>query len=66
MQRTYTETCRNTAHHDGDKVVKVAICQSGELEGTEADVVQCLVVNAEGLIRVLNELMHGESGVVRL
>ena len=66
MQGTYTETCRNTTHHDGDKVVEVAICRSGKLEGTEADVVQCLVVNAEGLIRVLNELMHGESGVVRL
>jgi len=32
----------------------------------EADVVEGLVVDAEGLVRVLDQLVHGEGGVVRL
>jgi len=39
-------------------VVEVAIGGSGEFEGTEADVVQSLVVDAERLIGVFNELMY--------
>mmetsp|Transcript_76585 Transcript_76585/g.206366 ORF Transcript_76585/g.206366 Transcript_76585/m.206366 type:complete len:211 (+) Transcript_76585:793-1425(+) len=47
-------------------MVEIAEGRGGQLEGTEADVVQGLVVNAEALIGVLDELMHGKSSVVRL
>ena len=47
-------------------MVKITVGGGGELEGTEADVVEGLVVDAEGLVRVLDQLVHGEGGVVRL
>ena len=47
-------------------MVKVTVCRGRELQSTEADLVKCLVVNAEGLIRVLNELVHREGRVVGL
>jgi hypothetical protein len=66
--------------HDGwHEVVQVTIWGSGQLEGSHADVIESLwslveleytgyssylVVNAEGLIGVLNELMNRECGVV--
>jgi hypothetical protein len=47
-------------------MVQVAIGGIVELEGAHADVVQSLIVNAEGLIRVLDELVDGQSSVVWL
>ena len=47
-------------------MVKITISWGGELESSEADVVEGLVVNAHDLVGVLNELMDGESGVVWL
>jgi len=47
-------------------MVEVPVGWCCQLEGTEADVVQCLVVDTVSLIGVLDELMDGESGVVRL
>ena len=47
-------------------MVKITIGWGGELEGSEADIVQSLVINAHNLIGVLDELMHGEGGVVWL
>ena len=47
-------------------MVEVAVCGGGELQGAEADIVESLVINAESLIGVLNELVDGQSGVVRL
>ena len=32
----------------------------------EADVIESLIVNAEALVSVLHQLMHGESGIVGL
>merc|ERR1719267_182558 len=56
----------HTGHAGGAQVVEVAVGRGGELEGTEADVVQGLVVKAHALIGVLDQLMHGEGGVVWL
>lgn len=56
----------NTGHDGRDQVVEVAIRGVGELEGAHADVVESLVVDAEGLVRVFNELMDGKRGVVGL
>jgi len=38
-------------------VVEVTVGGSGELQGPEADVIESLVVNAERLVCVLNELV---------
>jgi len=56
----------DTGHDDGNQMVQVIVGRGGQLESAEADVVQRLVINAKGLVRVLNELVDGESGVVRL
>jgi hypothetical protein len=45
-------------------MVEIAIRWGRKLEGTEADFIQGLVINAEGLVGVLDELMHGECGVI--
>jgi len=56
----------DTRHGDGDQMVEITIGWGGELEGSEADIVQGLVIDDLDLIGVLNELMHGEGGVVWL
>ena len=47
-------------------MIEVTIGGSFELQGSEADVVQGLIVNAEGLVGVLDQLMDRQGGVVRL
>ena len=47
-------------------MVEISVGGGGELEGSEADIIEGLVIDAHDLISVLNELMHGESGVVWL
>merc|ERR1712159_429350 len=56
----------HAGHASGAKVVQVAISWGGELEGTEADVVQSLVVHAHTLVSVLDQLVDGEGSVVWL
>ena len=48
------------------KMVEISVGGVGELEGTEADVVESFVVDAEGLVGVLDKLVDGERGVVGL
>ena len=47
-------------------MIEVAICWCRELQGPEANVVQGLVINAEGLVGVLDQLVNGERRVVWL
>ncbi len=47
-------------------MVEVSIGRGCELESSEADVIECLIVNAEGFISVLHKLVHRESGIVWL
>jgi len=56
----------NTGHGDGDEVVQIAVGGGGELEGSEADVVESFVIDAVGLVGVFDQLVHGEGGVVGL
>jgi hypothetical protein len=56
----------HTGHDSRDEVVEITVRGVGKLESTHADVVESLVVNAEGLVGVLHKLVDGESGVVRL
>mmetsp|Transcript_18074 Transcript_18074/g.56303 ORF Transcript_18074/g.56303 Transcript_18074/m.56303 type:complete len:279 (+) Transcript_18074:891-1727(+) len=60
------EAARRARHDGGDEVVEVAKGGRGQLERAEADVVQRLVIEQEALVRVLDELVHGERRVVRL
>ena len=61
-----TEAAGNTGESGGDEMVKITVGGGGELEGSEADIVEGLVINAHNLIGVLDELMDGEGGVVGL
>ena len=56
----------HAGHDGGHQVVQVTIGGGGQLEGAEANVVQRLVVNAEHLIGVLDQLVDGQGGVVGL
>jgi hypothetical protein len=56
----------NTRHDSGDEVVQVTVRWVVQLECAHANVVKGFVVNAEGLVRVLDQLMDGEGGVVGL
>lgn len=47
-------------------MVKIAISRGIKLQGLETDFVKSLVINAESLVRVLDELMHRQCSVVRL
>ena len=52
-----SETGGDTGHGGRHEMVQVTVCWGGELQGSEADVVQSLVVDAVGLVGVLNELV---------
>merc|ERR1712057_61845 len=60
------EAAGHAGHAGGAEVVEVTVGGGGELEGTEADVVQGLVVKAHALVGVLDKLVDGEGGVVGL
>ena len=47
-------------------MVQVTVGGGVELQGSETDVVKSLVIDTEGLVRVLDKLVDGESGVVWL
>lgn len=47
-------------------MIEITIGGVGELERPEADIVQGLVINAEGGIRVLDQLMDRQGGIVWL
>ena len=47
-------------------MVEVAVCGCGQLQGTEADVVESLVIDDIGFVRVVNQLMYSECRIVRL
>jgi hypothetical protein len=61
-----TETGGDSGHDSRHKVVQVTVGGGGELEGTETNVVESLVINAESLVRVLDKLVDRESGIVGL
>merc|ERR1719481_2325554 len=47
----------NAGHGEGDKMVEVSIRRVGQLQSSEANIVESLIVNAISLIGVLNQLM---------
>ena len=61
-----SEAGGDTGHDGGHKMVQVTVCGGSEFQGSEADVVEGFVIDGEGLVGVLNKLMDGKGGVVRL
>jgi len=61
-----SEAASGTADSSRHKMVKITIGRGGELKGSEADIIEGLVINAHNLIGVLDKLMDREGGVVRL
>merc|ERR1711934_705816 len=61
-----SEAAGNTGEGGRDEMVKITVGWGGELKGSEADIVESLVINAHNLIGVLDELMDREGGVVWL
>jgi len=47
-------------------VVQVSVGGSGELQGSEADIIKGLVINAHNLIGIFDKLMDWQSGIVGL
>jgi hypothetical protein len=47
------ETAGHTGHGGRDEVVEITIGRSSELEGSEADIIQSLVINHHHLISIL-------------
>ena len=50
----------------GDQMVEISVRRRRELQCAEADVVQSLIIHAETLVTVLDELMNRERAIVRL
>ena len=48
----------HTGHGQGDQVVQISVGGGGEFEGSEADVVESLIIDAVGLIGILHQLMN--------
>ena len=61
-----TEAASGTGEGGGDEMVQITVGRGGELESSEADIVQSLVVHHEGLIGVLDKLMETQDSVVGL
>merc|ERR1719362_1802747 len=61
-----SETAGDTRKGGRNEMVQITVGWGGELEGSEADIVKSLVVNAHDIIGVLDELMDGEGSVVWL
>jgi len=61
-----TETCGDAGHDGGHEMVQVTVGRGREFERAEANVVQRLVVDTIGLVRVLHQLVHRQGGVVGL
>jgi len=59
-----SEASGNTGHGGGNQVVQVTVGWSGQLQGSEADIVESLVIDAVGLVGVFDQLVDGQSGVV--
>jgi len=48
------EACCDARHDERDKMVQIAICWTGELEGSEAYIIQCFVIYGEHFVSRFN------------
>jgi hypothetical protein len=61
-----SEAASGTADSSRHKMVKISVSGGGELKGSEADVVQGLVIKSEALVSVLHKLMNRKGSIVGL
>merc|ERR1712232_909884 len=61
-----SQTAGDSRKSGRNEMVQITIGWGGELEGSEADIVESFVINAHDIVGVLDELMDGEGGVVWL
>lgn len=67
VQRTIkSQTGGNRADDLGNQAVQVIVAGTGNVEFTTADVVDSLIIDQEGAVRVLDGAVSGEDRVVRL
>ena len=45
-------------------MVQITVCWGGEFQGSEANVVESLVIDTVSLVGVLNKLVNGQGGVI--
>merc|ERR1719321_1314153 len=60
------KACCHTAHSCTHEVVQVTICRRCQLQGPEANVIKCLVVEQHALVSIFHQLMEREHCVVWL
>jgi hypothetical protein len=61
-----SEAACGTTDSSRHKMVKISVSGGGKLKGSEADIVQSLVIESEALISILYKLMNRKRSVVRL
>jgi len=61
-----SEAASDTRHGGGHEVVEVSVGWGGQFEGSEADVVQCFVIDDHDFISIFDQLMDGKGGVIWL
>jgi hypothetical protein len=61
-----SKAASDSRHGSRDEMVEITVGGGSELEGSEADVIEGLIINDHALVGVLDELMNGESGIVGL
>ena len=54
----------DAGHGEGYQMVQVSIGRGGKFQGTETNIIKCLVVNAERLVSVFYQLVDRQGGVV--
>ena len=59
-----SEAGGDTGHGEGYQMVQVSIGRGGKFQGTETNIIKCLVVNAERLVSVFYQLVDRQGGVV--
>ena len=59
------ETGGHSRHGCADQVVQLLVRRRGQLERSETNIVQGFIVDAEGFVGVLNELVDTEGCIVR-
>ena len=56
----------DTRHGQRNKMVQISICRGGQFQGTETNVIESFVVNAESFVSVFYQLVNGECSIIRL
>ena len=60
------QTGSHSRHGQRDQMVQISISRIGQSESAEADVIESFIVNAVGLVSVLDQLVDGQGCIVRL